>query len=149
MWCILNNLWLTVNTNFCHSWGNDFHGWRSYEWKSLPNRLTSDENWYWRQSIHHFISYTLAYALIELTKPLKQSSIAHFAIFSKGGFFWLGTVTSPQTNLWRHANARYWHCGVIFLDCSCTRKVAQMRSSLVNNKREYSFPATQYSRLGV
>ena len=40
-------------------------------------------------------------------------------------------------DLWRHANARYYHCDVIFVDCSRTRKLALRRSSLVNNNNEY------------
>ena len=34
-------------------------------------------------------------------------------------------------------NARYWNFNVIFVDGSCTRKLAQNLSSLVNNNREY------------
>ena len=38
----------------------------------------------------------------------------------------LATVFSDwAVVLWRHANAGYWHCDVIFVDCSCTRKLAQ------------------------
>ena len=48
--------------------------------------------------------------------------------------------------LWRQMNARYWHCAVIFVDCSCTRKLAQTRSSLMNNNRGYLFFTTRYSR---
>ena len=66
-------------------------------------------------------------------KQLKQSSIAHFAILAKNGLLRHGIVTSPQFNQRRHANVRYWHCDVKFVDCSWTRKLAQMRSSLVND----------------
>ena len=52
-------------------------------------------------------------------------------------------------DLWRHANVRHWHCDVIFVDCSCTRKLAQRRSSLVNNNREYWFLTIRYSRLSM
>ena len=41
--------------------------------------------------------------------------------------------------MWRHAKARYWYRDVIFVDCSCTLKLAQKRSSLMNNNREYRF----------
>ena len=43
---IKNNAWVTVNNDFLsrvRRFGNDFHEWRSHEWKSLPNRLTSDK----------------------------------------------------------------------------------------------------------
>ena len=43
----------------------------------------------------------------------------------------------------------YRHCDVIFVDCSCTCKFAQRRSSLVNNNHEYRFLTTRYSRLSV
>ena len=52
-------------------------------------------------------------------------------------------------DLWRHANAKYWYCDVIFVYCHCTCKLAQRRSSLVNNSREYRYLATRYSRLSV
>ena len=55
--------------------------------------------------------------------------------------------------LWHHYNwsvascerARYWYCDIIFVDC----KLAQRRSSLVNNIREYRYPATRYSQLSM
>ena len=46
-------------------------------------------------------------------------------------------------DLWRHANVEYWHCDVIFVDCSFTSKLVQRQSSLVNNIHEYRFLATQ------
>ena len=76
---------------------------------------------------------------MEYTNPLKQSSTGYFAIFAKDGIFLLGIVTSPQFNLWHHANAIYWHCDVIFVDCSCTRKLAKRRL-LVNNNRKLEIP---------
>ena len=52
-------------------------------------------------------------------------------------------------DLWRHVNAKYWYCDVLFVDCHCTLKLAQRRSSLVNNSREYRYLATRYSWLSV
>ena len=52
-------------------------------------------------------------------------------------------------DLWRHANAKYWYRDVIFVYCHCTCKLAQRRSSLVNNSREYRYLTTRYSRLSV
>ena len=67
----------------------------------------------------------------------------------------LRTAFSDLT-LWRHHNwavtsrkRKHWHCDVIFVDCSCTRKLAQRWSSLLNNNHEYRFFTTQYSRLSV
>ena len=42
---IKNNAWVTVNNDFWSRvrwFANDFHEWRSHEWKSLANHLTSD-----------------------------------------------------------------------------------------------------------
>ena len=49
---IINNAWVNVNNDFwvtreaiCQwfSFAYDFHEWRRHEWKSLANRLTSDQ----------------------------------------------------------------------------------------------------------
>ena len=48
-------------------------------------------------------------------------------------------------DLWRHADVGCWHCDLIFVDYFCTPKLAQMRSSLVNNSHEYRFLTTRYS----
>ena len=79
----------------------------------------------------------------------KQVSIANFAIAAKDRFFWTSIVTSAQFDLWRHVKVGYWHCDVIYADFSCTRKLAQRWSSLVNNNREYRFLTTRFSRLSV
>ena len=58
--------------------------------------------------------------------------------------------------LWRHRTWSVmscehgpWHCDVTFVDCSCTRELAQRQSSLVNNIREYRFFTTQKSWLNM
>ena len=96
---IKNNAWVTVNNDFLSrvGWfGNDFHEWRSHEWKSLSNRLTSD-----KKSVIHgnecIISFPSRYFMSSTHKsPKNLLSTAHFAIVAKGGVFWLGIVTSPQ-----------------------------------------------------
>ena len=45
--------------------------------------------------MYHFISYTLFYVLNTPFRH-KQSSIAHFAIDTKDGLFWINIVTSSQ-----------------------------------------------------
>ena len=43
---IKNNAWVTANNDFWPRvrWlANDFHEWRSHDWKSLANHLTSDQ----------------------------------------------------------------------------------------------------------
>ena len=46
-------------------------------------------------------------------------------------------------DLWRHTNARYWYCYVIFVACHCTCKLVQRQTSLVNNISENRYPATR------
>ena len=50
--------------------------------------------------------------------------------------------------LWRHANAVHCYCDVIFVDCSCTRQLAQSRYSRINYKREYRFSVFTVQRVG-
>ena len=45
--------------------------------------------------MYYFISYTLSY-VPERTIPLKQLSIADFAIVAKDGLLWFSIVTSLQ-----------------------------------------------------
>ena len=45
--------------------------------------------------MYYFISYTL-FDVPEYTIPLKQLSIANFAIVAKDSLFWFSIVTSPQ-----------------------------------------------------
>ena len=117
MWDIKNNAWVTVNNDFLsrvRRFDNDFHEWRSHEWKSLPNRLTSDKNCYllrhsWKSlsnrltidkkslfTVTNVLFYFLHAILChEHANPLK-TIIERFAIVAKGGIFWLSIVTSPQ-----------------------------------------------------
>ena len=45
IWRIMHELpWITIFLSRVRRFGNDFHVWRSHEWKSSPNRLTSDKN---------------------------------------------------------------------------------------------------------
>ena len=64
-------------------------------------------------------------------------------------FYWFGIVTSLQLICDVTQTLVAGIDDVIFVDCSCTRKLAQRRSSLVNNNREYRFLTTRYSRLSV
>ena len=104
--------------------GDDFHEVTIENVCQIPWRVTK---WHSRQ--HIIIVFRL------LISP-----------FSPRNVFLLDIVASPQLNLWRHANARNCHCDAIFVDCSCTRELSHGLSSLMNNNREYWFPATHYSR---
>ena len=129
--------WLLIFLSRVRRFGNDFYEWWSHEWKSMPNRLPSDKK---NHDIHGKPYIILFLHDILCTdwahRPAKKSSIAHFTIFAKDSLFLLVIGTSPQCNLWRHANTTYRHCDVIFLDCSSTGKLAQRWSWLVINNRE-------------
>ena len=92
--------------------------------------------------MYHFISYTLFHVL-NTQFCWKQKWIIHFTIVAKEGLFWLVTsshLICDVTQTW---------CDVIFVYCSCTRKLVQGRSWLVNNNCEYRFLTIRYSRLSV
>ena len=146
---IKNNAWVTVNNDFWSRVGwfaNDFHEWRSE--KSLANHLPSDQ----KIVIHSNECIILFLTRCFTSWTYRPATNNHRSLISPLS---LRTVFSDNhcdvitVDLWRRANARHWHCDVIFVDCSCTRKLAQRRSLLVNNNREYRFLTTRYSRLSV
>ena len=148
---IKNNAWVTVNNDFLsrvRRFGNDFHEWRSHEWKSLPNRLTSDKKSLFTVTnvLFYFLHAILCH---EHTNPLRTIIERSFRHCCQGRPFLTEHCDVTTIDLWRHANANYWYCYVIFVYCHCTRKLAPRRSSLVNNSREYRYLATRYSRLSV
>ena len=168
IWRIMHELpWITIFLslvrrfgNDFHSWritiflslvrrfGDDFHEWRSHEWKSLPNRLTSDK----KIVIHGnecIILFLTRYFTSWTHKSAKNYHRALIRNCCQGRPFPTEHCDVTTIDLWRHANAKYWYCDVIFVYCHCTRKLAQRRSSLVNNSREYRYLATRYSRLSV
>ena len=118
----------------CRIWG--------HEWGDLPMIFTSDEvtSEYHRQIASRvtqkslfMVTNVLLYFLHaiwwpEYTFPLKQLLIDDFATVAKESLFWLSK-----------ANLDYWRCDVIFVNCFCTWKLEQRRSSLVNSPREYRF----------
>ena len=113
-----------------------------HEWGDLPKIFTSDEvtSEYHRQIASRvtqkslfMVTNVLLYFLHaiwwpEYTFPLKQLLIDDFATVAKESLFWLSK-----------ANLDYWRCDVIFVNCFCTWKLEQRRSSLVNSPREYRF----------
>ena len=46
--------------------------------------------------MYYFISYEIAFYVLNTRFRYKQLSIADFAIVAKDGLFWLSIVTSPQ-----------------------------------------------------
>ena len=80
--------WIAILGSRERRFANNFHERRSHEWKSLANRITSG-----RKIVIHGVN-VLFYFLH--TIPLKQWSIADFAIVAKGGLFWLCIVMLSQ-----------------------------------------------------
>ena len=133
---IKNNAWVTVNNDIWSRvrwFANDFHVWRSHEWKSSANHLTSDHKIVVLGNeciilflTHYYMSWTH-----------HSAANKHRSIISPLS---LWTVFSDLTLWRRHSwsitsherDARHWHCDVIFVDCSCTHKLEQRWSSLVN-----------------
>ena len=141
--------WITIFWPRVGWFANDFHEWRSHEWKSLAKHLTSDQKSLF--TVTNVLFYFLhAILYLEHTVPLQTIIDRPFRHCRRGRSFLTWHCDVITVDLWRHANARHWHCDVISLiDCSSTRKLAQRRSSLVNNNREYRFLSTRYSRLSV
>ena len=70
-----------------------FHEWRSYEWRSLANLLTSDQKTLF--TVTSVLIYFLhAILCAEHTIKLRKATIAHFAIATNDGLFWL--MASPR-----------------------------------------------------
>ena len=138
---IKNNALVTVNNDFW-SWvgwfANDFR----HSWKSLANHLTSDH----KIVIQGNECIILFLACYFVSRTHHSTINNHQSLISPLSS---RAVVSDFHSLWRHMNTRHWHCDVIFVDCSCTCKLAQRRCSLVNNNREYWFLTTRYLRLSM
>ena len=142
--------WITIFFLSRVRWfGNDFHEWRRHEWKSLPNRLTSDKKkslFAATNALFYFLHVIFCH---EHTNPLRTIIERSFRHCCQGRPFLTDHCGVIINELWRHANAKYWYCDIMFVYCQCTRKLAQRWSLLVNNSREYQYLATRYSRLSV
>ena len=77
---IKNNAWVTVNNNFGSrvKWfANDLHEWRSHEWKSLANHLTSNPKSLFTET--NVLFYSLhAILCLEHTIPLQTNTFLSF-----------------------------------------------------------------------
>ena len=106
--------WITIFWSRVRWFVNDFHEWRSHEWKSLANHITIDQ----KVVIHgNELLFYFLHAILcpEHTIPLKQSSIAYFVIVAKDGLFWLTIVTSHDPEvlaLCRHIPRLFMHAQI-------------------------------------
>ena len=101
------------------------------------------------QRIYHFISYTILYITLLTQHSAKQSSIAHFAIVTKGGVFWFSIVMSPQLICdvtWTQGTSIVTPYSSIVLARANWRKGDL---HLGDNDREYRYLTIRYSRLNV
>ena len=98
VWDIKNNAWVTVNNDFFLSrvgwFANDFHEWRSHEWKSLANHLTSDQ----KIVIHDNECIILFLTRYFISWTHRSATKKHRSLISPLS---LGTFFSDLT-LWRH-----------------------------------------------
>ena len=88
--------WTPIFGSRVRRFANNFHEWRSHEWKLLANRITSDPKIviHGNECIILFLTRYVMYLNAQLR--YKQLSIADFAIVAKDGLFWLSIVTSLQ-----------------------------------------------------
>ena len=133
--------WITVFGSRVRRFANYFYEWRSHEWKCLANHITND-----RKIVLHGNECIILLSLHTILCPertiTRKTITSLMTVPSVSAFLHHNTV-----DLLRYANAGYWYYDVIFGDCSCTRKLAQKQSSLVNNNRGYRFVTTLYSWL--
>ena len=137
---ITNNVWVIVNNDFFVT-SEAIRQWFAespHKWQKSLFTVTN--------VLFHFLYAILCH---EHTNPLRTIIERSFRHCCQGRPFLTEYCDVITIDLWRHANAKYRYCDNIFVDCHCTRKLAQRRSSLVNNNREYRYLATRYSRLSV
>ena len=140
--------WITIFWQV-RRFGNDFHEWRSQKWKSMPNHLTSDK----KIVIHGskcIILFLKRYSMSWTHKSAKNYHRALIILISP----LLPRAVFSDLALWRHQNwsvtSREREILVLWRHIRrLTQKLAQRRSSLLNNSREYQYPATRYSRLSM
>ena len=132
--------WITI---FCHEWGDSAMIFTSDEVTSenhcrIASRVTKTSLFMVTNVLFYFLH---AISCHEDTKPLRTIIERLFRHCCQGRPFLTEHCDVTTIDLWRHANAKYWYCDVIIVYCHCTRKLAQRRSSLVNNNREYRYLA--------
>ena len=115
---IKNNAWVTVNNDFWSQvrwFANDFHEWRSHEWKSLANHITSDQKSLF--TVTNVLFYFLHAILCpEHTNPLKNN---HWLLISQ----LLTRALFSDLALWRHHSwsVTSYKCRVLVLWCHIRR----------------------------
>ena len=149
---IKNNAWVTVNNDFFVT-SEAIRQWFARVTKSRVKIIAESPHEWQKRSLFTVtnVLFYFLHAILshEHTNPLRTIIERSFRHCCQGRHFLTEHCDVTTSDLWRHANAKYWYCDVIFVYCLCTRKLAQRRSSLVNNSREYRYLTTRYSRLSV
>ena len=141
MWVMKNNAWVTVNNDFgvrVRWFANENHR-QIAPWVTQKSLLTVTN------ALFYFLHAIICPETHSFAKNNNRSLISPLspkAVFSDLALWrhYSWSMTSRECGvlaLWRHIRR-------LFL-----RKLAQRRSSLVNNSREYRFLTTRYSRLSV
>ena len=139
--------WITIFGLRVGRFANDFHEWRvtSENHLQIASRVTPKLLFTVTNLLFYFLHAIVSWTVHNSAKNNYRSLISPLPLRTgRSLLIWYRDVTTVD-----HANAGYWHCDIIFVDCSCTCKLVQRRSSLVNNNREYQFLITRYSRLSV
>ena len=130
--------WISM---FCEEWGASALIFTSDEVKS--EKHCGIASWVRTIVIHDnectnlFLTrYFMSWTHNSAKKTIIDRSFRHCGY---GLYFLTQHCDVTRVDMWRHANVGFWHCDAIFVDYSCTPKLAQRRSSLVNNNREYRF----------
>ena len=95
---IKNNAWVTVNNDFWSRVGwfaNDFHEWRSHEWKLLANHHTSAQKKSLFMVMNVLFNFLHTILYLEHTVPLQTNNRSLISPLS------LGTVFTDMA-LWCH-----------------------------------------------
>ena len=132
----MNNNFLVTNETSCHWFSRTTQlrvkiiGWSLREWPKIV--------------IHHTVFYFFHIILCSVNNRRSLISSANKKTAFSNPVLWCHPRTT-QVDLWRHPNAGHWYCDVIFVDCSCVRKLTQSWYSLVDIIRAYQSPTTRNS----
>ena len=94
------------------------------QWKSRPNRLRGDDKKIGIHAKPWTILFLPCYFMFWTHSSATNTYRSIISTLSPRTFLFPTEHCDVVTvDLWRHTNGRYCHCGVIPVDCSCTRKL--------------------------
>ena len=126
-----------MNNDFYHKWVDSAIIFMSDESREIiaewPHEWQKKKNFHSNSYIILFLTHYF------MTWKYKPTETNQLLISPRTVFSDCDVTTIDQ---WRHMN---WYCDIIFIDCSCTQKLASSWSSVVNYNHDYQFPAIRYS----